>query len=55
MAKPLILLFSVPIAAGLLLVQISFPTSRITPFESYPVQGLVDATYVNGVPVFTRD
>jgi dihydroorotase len=29
--------------------------SRITPFESHPVQGLVDATYVNGVAVFTRD
>jgi dihydroorotase len=29
--------------------------SRITPFESHPVQGLVDTTYVNGLPVFTRD
>ena len=29
--------------------------SRITPFESHPVQGLVDATYVNGAAVFTRD
>ncbi len=29
--------------------------SRITPFESHPVQGLVDATYVNGLAVFTRD
>ena len=29
--------------------------SRITPFESQPVQGLVDATYVNGVAVFIRD
>ena len=26
----------------------------ITPFESHPVQGLVDATCVNGEPVFTR-
>ena len=29
--------------------------SRITPFESHPVQGLVDATYVNGLAVFKRD
>ena len=29
--------------------------SRITPFESHPVQGLVDATYVNGLTVFKRD
>ncbi len=29
--------------------------SRITPFESQPVQGLVDATYVNGVAVFIRN
>ena len=29
--------------------------SRITPFETHPVQGLVDATYVNGMAVFTRD
>lgn len=29
--------------------------SRITPFESHPVQGLVDATYVNGIAVFKRD
>jgi len=29
--------------------------SRITPFESHPVQGIIDATYVNGVAVFTRN
>lgn len=29
--------------------------SRITPFESQPVQGLVDATYVNGMSIFIRD
>jgi dihydroorotase len=29
--------------------------SRITPFESHPVQGLVDATYVEGEAVFQRD
>ena len=29
--------------------------SRITPFESQPVQGLVDATYVNGVAIFIRN
>jgi len=28
--------------------------SRITPFESYPVQGIVDATYVDGNPIFQR-
>jgi len=28
--------------------------SRITPFESYPVQGIVDATYVGGNPIFQR-
>jgi dihydroorotase len=28
--------------------------SRITPFEGQPVQGLVDATYVDGVCVFNR-
>lgn len=29
--------------------------SRITPFEMYPVQGIVDATYVDGVSIFSRD
>jgi dihydroorotase len=29
--------------------------SRITPFESHPVQGLVDATYVEGEAVFQCD
>ncbi|MDC1383609.1 dihydroorotase [Candidatus Puniceispirillum sp.] len=29
--------------------------SRITPFESQPVQGLVDATYVKGMAIFSRD
>ena len=28
--------------------------SRITPFESYPVQGLVHATYVGGLPIYDR-
>ena len=26
--------------------------SRITPFESYPVQGVVDFTYIDGVQVY---
>ena len=29
--------------------------SRITPFESHPVQGIVDATYVDGTAIFLRD
>jgi dihydroorotase len=29
--------------------------SRITPFESNPVQGIVDATYVDGTAIFLRD
>jgi len=28
--------------------------SRITPFESHPVQGVVDATYVDGAAIFLR-
>ena len=28
--------------------------SRISPFESLPMQGLVDATYINGVAAFAR-
>jgi dihydroorotase len=29
--------------------------SRITPFESHPVQGIVDATYIDGTAIFLRD
>jgi dihydroorotase len=29
--------------------------SRITPFESHPVQGIIDATYVDGTAIFLRD
>ena len=29
--------------------------SRITPFELHPVQGIVDATYVDGTAIFLRD
>lgn len=29
-------------------------TSRVTPFEGQPVQGLIDATYVDGTAIFDR-
>jgi len=29
-------------------------SSRVTPFEGQPVQGVIDATYVGGVKIFER-